>query len=255
MSKQRAEQVASKSGLDVNFSQSYSETVPKGTVINTSPRPGAKILRGGEMTVVLSRGPERHPMPKVTGLSKDAAESLLQKGKLAVGSVSDKFSESVDKGLVLSSSAEPGDRLKAGTKINLVISAGRKPIKITNYTGQNAEQSATALKDAGFKVKITSEHSATVPAGAVISQSPADGTGHLKDRIKLVSSLGPVMVTVPQVRSMGVEAAKKTLQDKGFKVRTTTSTILNLGLGYVASSDPGAGKSVPKGSTITLTLV
>ena len=255
MSKQRAQRIATESGLQISFSQSYSETVPKGTVINTRPRPGGKILRGGEIDAILSRGPERYPMPKVIGLSKAAAESALRKGSLAVGSVSDEFSESVDKGVVLNSSADPGDQLKGGSKVDLVISAGRKPIKITDYTGQNAEQAAAGLKDAGFKVKITSEHSTEVPTGAVISQSPADGSGYQHDRIKLISSLGPVMVTVPQVRSMGVEAAKKTLEEKGFKVRTTNSRILNLGLGYVASSGPGPGRRVPQGSTITLTLV
>jgi serine/threonine-protein kinase len=53
---------------------------------------------------------------------------------------------------------------------------------------------------------------------------------------------------------MGVEAATELLEGLGFEVKTEESDVY-LGLGYVSSSDPGAGEQVPKGSTITLFLV
>ncbi|SDS11570.1 Stk1 family PASTA domain-containing Ser/Thr kinase [Microlunatus soli] len=255
MPQAQAKIIAREAGLQIAFAKDYSETVPKGNVINTSPQPGGKILRGGEIDATVSRGPERYPMPTVAGLTEDSAVAALDRQHLRSGTVHTDYSESVDKGLVIKASETPGDQLKPDSRIDLVISAGPRPITITDYTGRPADQAAAALKDAGFTVKIKNKHSATVPPGAVIKQSPDDGEGHKDDRVTLVTSLGPVMVTVPTVKSMGVEAAKKTLEDKGFTVRTNKSGVLFLGLGYVAASDPAGGTKAPKGSTITLSLV
>nr|WP_281363347.1 PASTA domain-containing protein [Nocardioides perillae] len=62
------------------------------------------------------------------------------------------------------------------------------------------------------------------------------------------------MVEVPEVRASGVEAATERLEALGFEVRTEQAAGY-LGLGYVFSTDPGGGASVPRGSTITLFLV
>jgi eukaryotic-like serine/threonine-protein kinase len=56
------------------------------------------------------------------------------------------------------------------------------------------------------------------------------------------------------VKRMGVEVARRTLEDLGFEVDTEHAE-LYLGLGYVAGSDPDAGTRARKGSTITLFLV
>jgi serine/threonine-protein kinase len=255
MSQAQAAEVAQESGLHVAFTKSYSETVPKGDVIDTRPRPGGQILRGGQIEAVVSKGPERYPMPKIIGLTEDEARSALEKGHLAVGGVDQKYSEKVKEGLVLSASVDPGKQLKPNTAVDLVVSKGRKPIAIADYQGKDADQAEHDLSKAGFVVDVSSQHSDTVPSGSVISQSPNDGTGFKHDHIKLIKSLGPELIEVPNVKSMGVLAAKKILNDKGFKVRTSRSNILWLGLGYVASTDPGAGTQAPKGSTITLNLV
>src|SRR5262249_15292781 len=126
---------------------------------------------------------------------------------------------------------------------------------IHDFGGQGAGQAAHDLQAAGFTVDTSSEYSDSVPAGSVISQSPHDGTGFKHDHIKLVSSLGPELVTVPNVKSMGVLAAKRILEDKGLQVKTSPSSLLWLGFGYVASSNPAGGTKAPKGSTITLNLV
>ena len=39
------------------------------------------------------------------------------------------------------------------------------------------------------------------------------------DTITLTESLGPVMVTIPNVRSMGVNAAEKAMAEAGFKTK------------------------------------
>lgn len=224
-------------------------------MISTAPKAGLKILRGGKIAATVSRGPERYPMPTVTGLTREAATAALSRHHLAVGSVDDRYNEKVAEGLVLDASADPGDQLKPDTRVDLTVSAGPRPIKITDFTGRPVDEAESALKKAGFAVSVETRHSRRVPEGSVIEQTPRNGTGHRGDKITLVRSLGPVMVTVPDVKRFGVEAARKALEDKGFTVKTTKSGVLYLGLGYVASSDPAGGSKAPKGSTVTLSLV
>src|SRR4029453_14112301 len=120
LSKADAERVASKVGLSIDFSEAYSETVRKGMVISPHPRAGPKNLGGGRIEASLSRGPERYPMPALVGLSRSAAVAAIQQAKLAIGKVTDGFSDQVAAGTVFKASERPGASLKKGTAIDLV---------------------------------------------------------------------------------------------------------------------------------------
>ena len=54
---------------------------------------------------------------------------------------------------------------------------------------------------------------------------------------------------------MGVDAATELLEGLGFEVETEQADDLPRASATSLSSDPGAGERVPKGSTITLSLV
>ena len=253
--KAEAATVAQHDGLQVNFVDAFSETVPSGLVIDTDPSAGTKVRDGGSITAMLSKGPERYGVPKLVGLTKANATAALQRAHLAVGNVAEAYSDTSGRGTVLTASYQPGTRVKPGTTVNLTVSKGPQPVKITDYTGKSAAAAVAALEKAGFKVKVTSEHSDSVDKGQVISQSPKSGTGVKGDTINLTRSLGPVMVTIPSVRGQGVEAAKKILTSAGFKTKVQPVAVNYLGIGYVAYTKPGAKSSAPKGSTITLYVV
>ena len=101
---------------------------------------------------------------------------------------------------------------------------------------------------------VTQDHSDEVAAGNVISQDPPSGNLTKGDEVALVESQGPVLVTVPNVRAMGIRKAEETMKAAGFSTRSKKATNY-LGLGYVVTSSPGGGDQAPKGSTITLYLV
>ena len=101
-------------------------------------------------------------------------------------------------------------------------------------------------------MSVKSAHSATVPTGMVITQKPDKGSGEAGDKVSLTRSLGPVMVTVPNVTRMGVMAATEAVEEAGFRVEVKPVLVNYLALGYVAYSKPGARGKAPQGSTITL---
>ncbi|WP_367650176.1 Stk1 family PASTA domain-containing Ser/Thr kinase [Nocardioides sp. zg-1230] len=243
-------------GLEAEAGEpAYSENVAPGLVIATDPGPGGKVLDGGTVSLTLSLGPERYDVPDLVGQTEDQAQDALAATNLAFGASKGRWSETVPEGQVIRTSPKAGTTLKPGATVDLVLSRGRKPIEVKDWTGESFDDASAALEKRGLQVSVTGEeYSDSVDEGDVISQDPPEATLFRGDTVSFVVSLGPELVEVPRVQAMGVEAATELLEGLGFVVETEESSTY-LGLGYVASSDPGAGDEVPKGSTITLFLV
>lgn len=238
--------------LQLSILEEYSESVQSGLAIRTDPGAGTKVLRGETLTVHMSLGPERYPMPEVVGRTLETASTSLVANNLEVGQVTRVWSETVEQDVVLEASQDPDASLQPGTAVDLVVSKGREPIAVADYTGRSAATATEELEAVGFEVTATQEHSSQVAAGLVITQTPSSGSAHRGQEVQLVTSLGPVMVKVPDVRYQRLEEATKTLEDVGFNVETRYITELPLALGIASGTEPGRGSSVPQGSTVVL---
>jgi hypothetical protein len=78
---------------------------------------------GGEPTLDTK---ESCKVPNVKGMTLAAAKRELKAGDCALGKVKTAFSPKVKKGRVISQSQRPGKTMKAGGKVNLVVSKGKK---------------------------------------------------------------------------------------------------------------------------------
>ena len=243
-------------GFEVDLADGvYSESVEKGRVVSSSPGPGERVLPGETVTLVVSLGVEKYPVPDLTGMTEDEARAALEDLGLEVGRVQGKFSEDVDEDLVIKHDPAEGTKLRPGTAVDLVVSKGRKPINVGDWVGKDADKAERVLTRKGLEVDRSQEqYDDTVPEGSVIAQTPATGTLYRGQTVTLVVSLGPELVAVPNVRAQGIDAATAELEALGFVVRTQNAPGY-LGLGYVFGQDPSAGTEVPRGSTITLTII
>ncbi|HET8602919.1 MAG TPA: Stk1 family PASTA domain-containing Ser/Thr kinase [Marmoricola sp.] len=234
--------------------RAWSETVGKGAVISTDPAPGDRVLKGGTVSAVVSRGPERHAVPDLRGHTLDEAQALLQKAHLSYGQRIGRWSQTVPRGTVIGSDPHAGVELRRDTAVDVVVSRGPRPIPVPDLTGERAGRATRRLTHLGFVVDRSSRHDDTVPRGVVISQSPASGNGFRGDHVQLLVSQGPVMVTVPKVTGMGLDAARQTLAAAGLQVRIEKAQFY-VSLQYVVRQDPPDGERVPRGTTVTLTIV
>jgi len=243
-------------GLDPRVGDpAFSENVAAGLVIATEPDPGGKVLDGGEVTLVLSLGPERYDVPALSGMTEDQAQDALAGTNLDFGESAGRWSETVPEGQVVRSSPKVGTTLRPGATVDLVLSRGRKPLEIKDWTGKPFDSAQEALERRQLEVSVTSQDfSDSVPEGSVISQDPTTGSLFRGDTVFFVVSLGPELVEMPQTRAMGVEAATDLLEGLGFVV-VVEEAAGYLGLGYVFDSDPSAGEEIAQGSTITLFLI
>lgn len=243
-------------GLEAELGDpAYSETVPAGVVISTDPGAGAQVLDGGTVTLTVSKGKERYTLPELAGMTEAAATREIAGLNLSLGTTRQRFSETVEEGVVISSSPASGKVLTRGAVVDLVVSKGRRPIQVGRWVGDEYDDVRERLEKRGLAPTVSDEqYSDTVPEGAIIAQIPLGGTLFRGDAVRFTVSLGPELVEVPNVVASGVEAATDELEALGFDVDTQDAPG-HLGLGYVFSMDPGAGEMVPKGSTITLSII
>jgi len=250
---QAAERALHLAHLTPKVVRSFDETVKAGVVIASDPATGREVGRGSTVTLTVSQGSERYGVPQLVGRSQAEAEQRLTEARLTVGRISQAFSETVPQGQVVSTSPAAYTSVKRATAVALVISKGRQPITIQNWTGKPADQAFKALSDAKLTVDATKQDwSDTVPKGSVISQSPATGTLFQKDLVTLVVSKGPQFVVVPDLFGHQEGEATSTLEGLGFTVKI--DRYLGGHAGIVANQSIPAGTKAPSGSTITLTV-
>ncbi|WP_229847154.1 Stk1 family PASTA domain-containing Ser/Thr kinase [Kitasatospora griseola] len=169
-SRQQAVTVLDKQGLHGAFSEQFSESVQAGQVISTDPGVGAKVRKSDAVKVVVSRGPERVPVPQVTSRPLAEASKALTDARLTAGTTTEQFSDSVPKGAVISTDPAAGTALAPNSPVALTVSKGMHPVP--DVSGMSRDDAAKALQDAGFTPQIAG----LLPFGKVTEQSPAAGT-------------------------------------------------------------------------------
>lgn len=247
-------------GLEASVDQEvYSESVAAGVVIATDPKPGERILPGDTVELTVSRGKERYDVPDLRGMTVEEAEAALDDVKMVLGRTQQAFSDTVPKGQVIATRPAFGTAAAKtqppNTTVDLVVSKGRTPITVRDWTGRDYQEVEKGLERRGLQVKVTdSEFSDDVPKDAIISQDPKTGVVYKGDTIELVISKGPELVAVPPIRYMSTKDAVDKLKALGFKVKKEHASIFLSG--QVAwATDPEAGERVKKGSTIVLYIV
>ena len=255
MTQAEAEQVLSRAGLTLEVrEEAFSEEVPAGRILGSDPSPGDGVREQGTVGVVLSRGPERYPVPDVTGMSPAEATEAITGSRLTPGSSVQVFDDQIAAGQVVGTEPGIGTDLKPGVTVGLLISKGPKPVPVPDVEGRKANAAKRALADDGLKATVTEKFSESVPDGVVISVKPAPGTViDSGGEVELVVSKGPPPVTVPDLVDMTRGQAVKELKRLGLEPRVNTNG--DTVLGRVYQQDPAPGTQLPRGSKVTITII
>lgn len=241
-------------GLRTQVEEEFSDDVDTGSVTRSDPEGGSSVHKRAEVQLYVSKGVDMKTVPEVTGKSQDEAQRSLTDAGLAVGAVTDAYSEDVPQGQVISQSVAAGTSLAHDSAVDIVLSKGREPLTVPTLSGLSASAAKSAIEDLGLVAAPTEAYSDTVAEGQVISQQTREGsTLHRGDSVAYTVSKGPEKVAIPDVVGLQREEARSLLESAGFTVKE--EAILGGFFGTVRSSDPAAGTMTKKGSTVTITIV
>ncbi|MET1051449.1 MAG: Stk1 family PASTA domain-containing Ser/Thr kinase [Mycetocola sp.] len=248
-------------GLTVVQGEENSFDVEAGLVSSTDPASGAQVGKDTTVTINVSLGRQNVEVPALAGMSQADVETFLADNRLTLGSVDEQFNGDVDAGAVISArnpatetDYSGGGTILQGETVDLVVSAGSIP----DVVGLSPDAARAALTDVGLTVAddVAESFSDTIDKGLIISAKLPEGTIRPSDTVSLVVSKGVDLVEVPDVIGENVAAAKDILEDAGFVVKVVSDIAEpNWGspLITVDSTDPEAGESLKRGSTVTIT--
>ena len=168
--RRQAEEQLRDAGFEPRVERSFSDTVPRGRVIATTPPGGTTIEVGSTVILDVSRGREQVAVPDVVGESEDGARDELQGAGLRVGEVTEEASEE-EPGTVIEQSPASGEEVARGEPVDLVIA---QAVAVPDVVDSTEDEATATLEEAGFEVRVR-EQAVTDEAedGVVLDQSPA----------------------------------------------------------------------------------
>jgi eukaryotic-like serine/threonine-protein kinase len=166
-----AQAILGQAGFQVNVEQRYDNTVPKGTVMSTSPAGASKAPPESTVNVVVSEGPAPIPIPDVSNQSYAAAAQVLS-GKGFNPVAQNAYSDTVAVGQVIGTNPPAGTAVVPGTQITVNVSQGPQPVAVPNVVGLPVEAASQQLTAVGLVPDVQNYG----PGKPVKSTSPAAGT-------------------------------------------------------------------------------
>ncbi len=144
--------------------------------------------------------------------------------------------------------------LVAGFFVWQELSGAKAQVPVNNYVNEPVANAKQQLTAAGLHPHVRKGPSERFQHGIVFKQNPTAGTKVDKGgTVTIWVSTGPPKVSVPDVKGEQWTVAQQALVNAGLKPQKFS--VPGNQAGKVTATDPAAGKSVPKGSTVRVNVM
>jgi len=194
--------------------------------------------------------------PGVINLPEAQARVKVEAAGLSF-EVGDKaYSETVTKGAVISTDPSAGDRILKDGTVRAVISLGQERHPVPTLRGLTVDAAAEALDRASLDVgRVTKVFNDTVAQGIVIRSTPPAKTELPRDTaVALLVSRGPKPIHIKDYTGENADQVRDRLVELGLDVKIEHDYSEDIKAGRVMGQNPGAGSTLYKGDSITLTV-
>ena len=222
-------------------------------------RPGPWILIAACIAVLcLGIGGYRyyhHEVPQIVGETTTSAEDSLKEAGLVYEETGREFSDDIDRNCIKSQAVQPGEKVKKGTTIQVVVSRGAA-IKAPDLKGKSKKKAKTELEKKKLSLAVgKKKYSDTVKKGAVISQKPKAGTECEEGTvITVVLSKGIEQVKVPDVIGMSQEDAVAAIEKAKLQANVVSEYSSSVASGNICAQSVEANEKIDKNSTVTISV-
>ena len=158
---------------------------------------------------------------------------------------------SLPRDTVISQTPLPGNGIKKGRQVRVVVSQGPSDTQAPKLVGENVRRADILIRQAGFfPGEISRVYSATVERDLILAQDPQYGSPLDRGgRVSMLVSAGrkPQLLVMPKLTGRKAEEAVRLLERSGLQYRLISragTTRSQSGDRMVVSQRPGAGSPI-----------
>lgn len=126
LTEEKADKILTEKGLVLQHEYVSNNDIEDGRVISTKPERNTNVVNGDTITVTVSTGPDNKQIvvPNIIGSTLKQAEATLKNLGLKIGDKSYESSDTYEKDKITYQSNTAGQKVNAGTAIDIIISTG-----------------------------------------------------------------------------------------------------------------------------------
>ena len=231
-----------------------------GIVLTTIFVVSAIIFASGAIAVytVFMKPEGRSEIPVLTG--KSSVDAVAEAERLGLVVQLEQVISTLQEGLVLAQSPEPGTELRKGLAIVLQVSKGGELHDVPNVKGMTLTEAQAEIKAQGFTLgDVVKIRERNIKAGEVIAQSPSSpakvSSGRKIDLLVQDGADANGVITVPDVNRMTEKEAREILTAAGLKIQGVDRVYSPLlPEGSAIETRPGMGSTLRAGQGVILKL-
>ncbi|HHW48180.1 MAG TPA: Stk1 family PASTA domain-containing Ser/Thr kinase [Clostridiaceae bacterium] len=208
------------------------------------------------MPLIFPPPTENFTIENYVGRNIDEVRELLEKHNITVEE-KPVFSETKEKGTIISQSVAPGKEFKPGAAnvIEFEVSAGPHMIKIPDLGKKEYRTAETDLKNLGLETEVVEENSDTIPTGHVIRTEPgADEEVEPGTLVKIFKSIGPKLeqVEVPNLIGKTFSEVQQLLDSAKLKIGKIEPENVSSPVAKVIEQYPSPKITVEEGTAVDI---
>jgi serine/threonine-protein kinase len=163
-------------GLTVGTtSKQYSDSVPEGAVITSTPESGTEMRRDGTVNLVVSEGGRPVDVPNVVGRYESEARQMIEAHGLKVKVVDVEWEGNLPAGVVVAQDPSTG-QLGRGSTVTLQVTKGPELVTVPALLGMTRNEARRALSDLGLRAEFDGGFGLFGGGNRVSSQDPPPGS-------------------------------------------------------------------------------
>lgn len=130
--------------LKAEISRASDPLMPAGTVSLQSPEYGTIVRKNGTVFLTISTGPEEQAVPKVAGMTVDAARAELERMGFILLALPERLVSAMAWDTVLTQSPEEGQMLPSGSVVQVELSGGS--VTLPNLVGLTRQEALMQIQ-------------------------------------------------------------------------------------------------------------
>lgn len=241
-------------GITITIEQAFDNYISSGNVISQSVKANTEVLRASSVTVVISKG-KAVTVADLTSMTTDDANAWAKLNNVSL-SITNKYSDTRDKGKLYNQNTAVGASIKEGDVIKLDCSLGK--VQITSFLGKTKIdilnwQSDVNSKYANIKLVFADAYGDKGSAGKITSQSVQNDYISVGTTVTAYISLG-MKIAVPDFAGKTETECRNIANGIGMSLLFDYQDSASISRGFVISQSVAKNTIITDAQTVTVMI-